>query len=169
MSRHRKELRVAPKARHKICGGTKNGEHWPRMSPVTTGLHRVAWKTEERAKGKKEIDTVEKYQFTDTWVDSWVCISGALYHRSFCLNQIQLNVNANKTWVQGRVHTVSLGGRFQQCLAVKSHYQFTTPRDMEYTSQPCCDKTMDVKWFFIANTVFRIVQNHSEKGSCRRF
>jgi len=37
------------------------------------------------------------------------------------------------------------GGQFQQYLEVKSYYQFTTPRDMKYTSQHCCDKTIDVK------------------------
>jgi len=28
---------------------------------------------------------------------------------------------------------------------VKSHYEFTTVKDIKYTSQHCCDKTMDGK------------------------
>jgi len=31
---------------------------------------------------------------------------------------------------------------------------------MKYTSQHCCDKTMDTKWPYITNTVFLVVQNH---------
>jgi len=45
---------------------------------------------------------------------------------------------------------------------VKSHYGFTTVRDMKHTSQNYCDKTVDGKWAYIANTIFRIVQNHGE-------
>jgi len=37
------------------------------------------------------------------------------------------------------------GGRFQQNLVVKYHYEFTTAREVDYTSQPCCEKTMDGK------------------------
>ena len=49
-------------------------------------------------------------------------------------------------------------------LSVKSHYEFTcTVRDMKYTSQHFCGKTMDVKWPYNVNVVFRIVQNHDEK------
>jgi len=48
-----------------------------------------------------------------------------------------------------------------QYLAVKSHNSFTTVREMKYTSQPCCDKTMDDRMTF-ANAVFRMVQNCGE-------
>jgi len=34
---------------------------------------------------------------------------------------------------------------------------------MKYTLQNCCDKTMDDKWPYVANVVFRIVQNHGEQ------
>jgi len=34
-------------------------------------------------------------------------------------------------------------GRFQYYVAFKPHYTFTTLREMKYTSQNCCDKTMD--------------------------
>ena len=37
------------------------------------------------------------------------------------------------------------GGRFQYHVVVKSHYGFITVREMKYTSQHCCDITMDVK------------------------
>jgi len=62
-------------------------------------------------------------------------------------------------------------------LAVKVHYAFTTVREKKYTSQHCCDKTMDdkmalyraavtkqwtTKWPYIANAVFRIVLNYGE-------
>jgi len=37
------------------------------------------------------------------------------------------------------------GGRVLQYLVVSPHYGFNTLRDMKYTSQHCCDKTMDGK------------------------
>jgi len=40
---------------------------------------------------------------------------------------------------------------------------------MRYTSQRFLDKTMDKKWPYIANFVFRIVQNYGEKSYFRRF
>jgi len=43
---------------------------------------------------------------------------------------------------QGRIKPVRLGGgRFQKHLVVKSHYEFIAVREMNYTSQHCCDKT----------------------------
>jgi len=44
-----------------------------------------------------------------------------------------------------------------------SHYEFITARNMKYTSQHCCDKKWTSKWPYIANAVFRIIQNHREK------
>jgi len=35
--------------------------------------------------------------------------------------------------------------RFQKYLAVKSHYEFITARDMKHSLQHCFDKTMVVK------------------------
>ena len=43
------------------------------------------------------------------------------------------------------------GGRFQYYLAVKSLKGFATVREMKYTSQHCCDKTMDDRIAIIAN------------------
>ena len=40
---------------------------------------------------------------------------------------------------------VRLGERFQYYLVVKSHNSLATVREIEYTSQRCCDKTMDDK------------------------
>jgi len=34
---------------------------------------------------------------------------------------------------------------------------------MKHTSKHCCDKKWTAKWPYIANAVFRIVQNHGEK------
>jgi len=45
---------------------------------------------------------------------------------------------------------------------VNSHNDFPTVREMKHTSQQCCDQTIDTKWPYIANVVFRIVQNHGE-------
>ena len=39
--------------------------------------------------------------------------------------------------------TNKLRGRFQKYLAFESHYGFTTVRKMKYTSQHCCEKTID--------------------------
>jgi len=77
------------------------------------------------------------------------------------------NFNA-KSSDQGRIH-IYLGGRFQQYSAVKAHYAFTTVREMKYTSQHCCDKKWTANWPYIANAVFRIVQNHGERSCFRRF
>jgi len=37
------------------------------------------------------------------------------------------------------------GGDFSNNWLVKSHYCVTSVRDMKYTSQQCCDKTVDGK------------------------
>ena len=39
---------------------------------------------------------------------------------------------------------------------------------MKYTSQHCCDKTMDGKWPYIANALFRIAQIHGRQSYLRR-
>jgi len=77
------------------------------------------------------------------------------------------NFNA-KSSSQGQIQPVILRGGFQQYLAVKAH-AFTTVREMKYTSQHCCGKTMDGKLALSANAVFRNVQNHSERSCFRRF
>jgi len=35
---------------------------------------------------------------------------------------------------------------------------------MKYTSQHCCDKAVDGKMAYLANAVFRVVQNHGEQS-----
>jgi len=40
---------------------------------------------------------------------------------------------------------------------------------MRYTSQHYCDKKWTLKWPYIANAVFQIVQNHGEKSFFLRF
>jgi len=40
---------------------------------------------------------------------------------------------------------VRVAGAISLYLVVKSHYGFTTVREMKYASQHCCDKTMDDK------------------------
>jgi len=41
--------------------------------------------------------------------------------------------------------SMARGGDFSNIWLVKSHYCVTTVREMKYTSQHCCDKTMDGK------------------------
>jgi len=50
----------------------------------------------------------------------------------------------------------SMGERFQYNLVVKSHYGFSTAREMKYTSQHCCDKTMDGKMALYRKCCFPI-------------
>ena len=47
---------------------------------------------------------------------------------------------------------------------VKSHYGFATVREMTYSilHNTAVTKQRTVKWPYIANDVFRIVQNHVE-------
>jgi len=78
------------------------------------------------------------------------------------------NFNA-KSSSQGQIHIYLGGGRFQQYSAVKAHYAFTTVREMKYTSQHCCDKTMDGKLALYREALFRNVQNHSERSCFRTF
>jgi len=56
-------------------------------------------------------------------------------------------------WIQ----PVMLGGY----LAVKSHNGFATVRGMKYTSQDCCDKTMEDNMALYRECCFRIVKNHA--------
>jgi len=48
---------------------------------------------------------------------------------------------------QERIQPLSFGGAISVYLVVKSHYGFTTVREIKYTSQLCycCDKTTDSK------------------------
>ena len=57
---------------------------------------------------------------------------------------------------QGRIQPVRLGGggRFQWYLVVKTHTSFATVREIKYTSQHCCDKTMDDKNSLISRMFF---------------
>jgi len=45
---------------------------------------------------------------------------------------------------------------------VKSHNVLATVRGIKYISQTAVTKQWAAKWPFIANAVFRIVQNHGE-------
>jgi len=46
---------------------------------------------------------------------------------------------------QGQIKSIWLRGRFSNIWLVKSHYCVTTVREMKYTSQHCCDETVDGK------------------------
>jgi len=65
---------------------------------------------------------------------------------------------------QGRIKPVSLGGRFQLYLEIKSHCGFTTVREMKYSllDNTAVTKQVTAKWPDIANAVFRIVKNYGE-------
>jgi len=75
---------------------------------------------------------------------------------------------------RARISPVSLGGEISviQYLANKSHYGFNTVRQMKYSSQHCCDKTMNGQIALYRECcfpVFRIVKNHREKSDIFRF
>jgi len=53
---------------------------------------------------------------------------------------------------QRRIQPLSLGGRFQWYLAVKSHYGFTTVREMlSIIHKTAVTKQLTAKWPYIAN------------------
>jgi len=58
---------------------------------------------------------------------------------------------------------------FNQASVSKVTVSTASLREMKYTSQHCCDKTLDGKMALNANAVLRIVQNHDEYIYFRRF
>ena len=70
---------------------------------------------------------------------------------------------------QGRTQPVTLGGGAISVILdiVKSHCGLITVREMKYTLQHGCDKTMDDK--MTLHAVFCIVKNHGQQSYFRRF
>ena len=55
------------------------------------------------------------------------------------------NITMERCQQQGRIQAVVLWGRFQEWFLCKSHYWFTTVKEMKYASQRCYGKTEDGK------------------------
>jgi len=72
--------------------------------------------------------------------------------------------------VQGRIQPVSLGGAISVIFGSKSHYEFTTARDMKDTFTTLLGQNNGRQnGLIIANAVFRIVQNLGETSNFRKF
>jgi len=70
---------------------------------------------------------------------------------------------------QGRIQPVSIGGTISVLVGSQVLLRVHYIRQMKYSSQHCCDKTMDGKCPYIVNTVSQIVQNHGEWSHFSQF